>query len=217
MRNGAPSTPSTNRSSTSRRSCSSPNNSPTNWSPRSPLRGGCAPGSSIIAETEHGERSERAWYRAVGLSSTAIVERVRWQLEGWVAQPGGLSGGITLLRLVPDQVRGDDGDQLGLWGGRSQADHDAPRAVTRLTGLFGEQAVWCRRGAAGGSRPSATSGCRRPPPISTIRRGRLATAAMGRGPVGHLAVAVGRVRRAARRRGRRRTTAARSGSAVGVR
>jgi protein ImuB len=101
----------------------------------------------VIAETEHGERSERAWYRAVGLSSSAIVERVRWQLEGWVAQPTGLSGGVTLLRLVPDQVRGDDGDQLGLWGGRSQADHDALRAVTRLTGLFGEHAVsvpaWC--------------------------------------------------------------------------
>ena len=42
----------------------------------------------VTAETEHSERSERAWYRAVGLSSSAIVERVRWQLEGWVAQPG---------------------------------------------------------------------------------------------------------------------------------
>ena len=42
----------------------------------------------VTAETEHGERSERAWYRAVGLSSAAIVERVRWQLEGWIAQPG---------------------------------------------------------------------------------------------------------------------------------
>jgi protein ImuB len=94
----------------------------------------------VTAETEHGERSERAWYRTVGLSSSAIVERVRWQLEGWAAQPG-LSGGVALLRLVPDEVRGDDGDQLGLWGGRSQADHDALRAVTRLSGLVGEHAV----------------------------------------------------------------------------
>ena len=118
----------------------------------------------VTAETEHGERSERAWYRAVGLSSSAIVERVRWQLEGWVAQPGALSGGIALLRLVPDQVRGDDGDQLGLWGGRSQADHDALRAVTRLSGLFGEQAVCVPRGAAGGpgrALPVGTGGDRR--------------------------------------------------------
>ncbi|HEX4981643.1 MAG TPA: DNA polymerase Y family protein [Ilumatobacteraceae bacterium] len=107
----------------------------------------------VIAETEHGERSERAWYRAVGLSSSAIVERVRWQLEGWIAQPGALTGGVTLLRLVPDQVRGDDGDQLGLWGGRSQADHDAMRAVTRLTGLFGEQAV-CVPAWRGGRLPA---------------------------------------------------------------
>ena len=107
----------------------------------------------VTAETEHGERSERAWYRAVGLSAAAIVERVRWQLEGWVAQPGAVSGGIALLRLVPDQVRGDDGDQLGLWGGRSQADHDALRAVTRLTGLFGEHAV-CVPAWRGGRLPA---------------------------------------------------------------
>ena len=50
----------------------------------------------VIAETEHGERSERAWYRALGLSSTAIVERVRWQLEGWIAQPGAVSGGVDV-------------------------------------------------------------------------------------------------------------------------
>jgi protein ImuB len=107
----------------------------------------------VVAETEHGERSERAWYRAVGLSSAAIVERVRWQLEGWVGEPAGLSGGVALLRLVPDEVRRDDGDQLGLWGGRTQADHDALRAVTRLTGLFGEHAV-CVPAWRGGRLPA---------------------------------------------------------------
>lgn len=79
-----------------------------------------------VIETEHGERSERAWYRDQGLSAHAMVERVRWQLEGWIARPEGISGGIALVRLVPDEVRGDDGVQGGLWGGRSQADHDAP-------------------------------------------------------------------------------------------
>jgi protein ImuB len=95
----------------------------------------------IVAETEHGERSERAWYRDHGLSATAIVERARWQLEGWANRPGGLSGGVALVRLVPDEVRRDDGAQGALWGGRSQADDDAARAVVRLTGLAGEQAV----------------------------------------------------------------------------
>lgn len=95
----------------------------------------------ILAETEHGERCERAWYRDHGLSATAIVERARWQLEGWASRPGGLSGGVTLVRLVPEEVRSDDGRQGSLWGGSSQADDDAARAVVRLTGLAGEQAV----------------------------------------------------------------------------
>ena len=94
----------------------------------------------VTAETEHGERCERAWYRAAGMSAPAMVERVRWQLDGWASQ-GGLTGGVVLLRLAPDEVRGDDGDQLGLWGGRSAADERAARAVTRLTGLVGDRAV----------------------------------------------------------------------------
>jgi protein ImuB len=95
----------------------------------------------VTAETEHGERCERAWYRAAGMSGPAMVERVRWQLDGWCNQPGGLTGGVVLLRLAPEEVRGDDGDQLGLWGGRSAADERAARAVTRLTGLVGDRAV----------------------------------------------------------------------------
>jgi protein ImuB len=95
----------------------------------------------VMVETEHGERNERAWYRDQGMSASAMVERVRWQLEGWANQPGGLSGGVALVRLVPDEVRSDDGAQAGLWGGRSQADHDAGRAIVRLSGLVGDDAV----------------------------------------------------------------------------
>ena len=43
----------------------------------------------VIVETEYGERCERAWYRDQGFSAGAMVERVRWQLEGWAAQPDG--------------------------------------------------------------------------------------------------------------------------------
>ncbi len=92
----------------------------------------------VVVETEHGERNERVWYRHSGLSAAAMVERIRWQLEGWVAQPGGLSGGVALVRLVPDEVRSDDGVQGGFWGGRSRADHDAARAIVRLSGMIGD-------------------------------------------------------------------------------
>ncbi len=95
----------------------------------------------VEAETEHGERTERAWYRPVGLSAAAMVERVRWQLDGWVRQPGRLTGGVVLLRLAPTEVRPDAGDQRGFWGGQTQADEWALRATTRLAGLLGHEAV----------------------------------------------------------------------------
>lgn len=95
----------------------------------------------VVVETEHGERSERVWYRDAGLSASAMVERVRWQLEGWATQPGGLSGGVVLLRLAPDIVCSDDGVPTRLWGGRSQADLDAARVIVRLSGIAGEAAV----------------------------------------------------------------------------
>ena len=94
----------------------------------------------VAAETEHGEKSERAWYRSNGLSAAAMVERVRWQLEAW-AQHETLTAGVTLLRLDPVEVRSDDGVQLGLWGGRTQADEWAVRAVARMVAVAGEQQV----------------------------------------------------------------------------
>ncbi len=95
----------------------------------------------VTAESDHGERSERVWFRGRGLSAEAMVERIRWQLDGWMAQPGALSAGVVLLRLDADEVRHDGGDQLRLWGGLSAADERAVRTVARLTGLAGEESV----------------------------------------------------------------------------
>ncbi len=95
----------------------------------------------VVVETEHGERSERSWYRHAGLTAGAMVDRVRWQLDAWVGEVGAVTSGIVLLRLVPAVVRRADGEQVGFWGGRSEADADAVRAVTRLVSLVGEQGV----------------------------------------------------------------------------
>ncbi len=97
---------------------------------------------AVIAETEYGERNEHLWYRPSGLSVAAMVERVRWQLDGWIRQPGGLSGGVTLLRLEPDEIHADDGSQLGFWGERTEADEWAVRATARVVALLGEQHVF---------------------------------------------------------------------------
>ena len=108
----------------------------------------------VTAETEHSERSERLWYRPTGLSAAAMVERARWQLDAWV-NSAGLSAGVTMLRLEPVEVRGDDGVQLGLWGGRTQADEWAARAVARLATLAGAEHVLVPA-AAGGRLPGDT-------------------------------------------------------------
>lgn len=99
----------------------------------------------VRLETEHGERSERSWYRSAGMSAAAMVERVRWQLDAWVDLPRGsaqeITGGVNFVRISPEEVRADDGVQLGLWGGQSDADRRAIRAVARLTSLTSETAV----------------------------------------------------------------------------
>jgi len=99
----------------------------------------------VLLESEHGERSQRSWYRSAGLSAPAMVERVRWQLDAWINLPKGseqeLTGGIVLIRLTPDEVRADEGSQLGLWGGQSEADRRAARAIARLSTLTSQDAV----------------------------------------------------------------------------
>jgi protein ImuB len=96
----------------------------------------------VVAETEHGERQERLWRHEHAFTAAALTERVRWQLEGWAgAGNQAPTGGITLLRLVPDEVVPDGGRQLGFWGGLTQADERAARAAARLMGLLGPEAV----------------------------------------------------------------------------
>ena len=91
------------------------------------------------------------WHRPDGLGVAAMVERVRWQLDAWVHQAT-VTAGVVLLRLEPDEVRADQGVQLGLWGGRTQADEWAARAVARLATIAGEQQVLVPE-AAGGRQP----------------------------------------------------------------
>ncbi len=95
----------------------------------------------VRVETEHGERHERAWRHAQGLTAAAVAERVRWQLEGWAQGPAGPTGGITALRLVPVEVVADEGRQLGFWGGDRLQTERAARVAARLTGLLGPEAV----------------------------------------------------------------------------
>ena len=94
----------------------------------------------VEAETEHGEHRARAW-RHEGLDAAGLATRVRWQLDGWVTETGGLSGALTLLRLIPDEVVAAGGRQLGFWGEDPAARARADRALARVQGMLGYDAV----------------------------------------------------------------------------
>jgi len=113
----------------------------------------------VRAETEHGERSERVWrhadtHGAGSLTAAAIADRVRWQLDGWLhanvrQRP---TAGIAHLRLQPDEVVPADGRQLGFWGADTGSADRALRAIARVQGLLGPDAVLVPE-AAGGRDP----------------------------------------------------------------
>jgi protein ImuB len=50
------------------------------------------------------------------------------------------AGGITMLRLIPDQLVPDHGRQLGLWG-EAQAGDQVSRAAMRVQAMLGHEAV----------------------------------------------------------------------------
>lgn len=97
----------------------------------------------IAAETETGECNERVWRQGDAFGVGALIDRVRWQLDGWLAGPAVLrpTSGICRLTLLPDEVGPARGRQLGFWGGETAADERARRALARVQGIVGAAAV----------------------------------------------------------------------------
>lgn len=98
---------------------------------------------TIEAESEHGETFLRGWRHEGALSVAALTDRVRWQLDGWLnASPTVRpSGGLSRLSLWPEDLLPATGRQLGFWGGETEADQRAGRAVARLEALVGMENV----------------------------------------------------------------------------
>jgi protein ImuB len=97
----------------------------------------------VMAETEHGETLERCWRHEGTLGAAAVAERVRWQLDGWLSGSAATrpTAGITRLTLRPEEVVAARGRQLGFWGGETLLDERAARALARVAGLLGAEAV----------------------------------------------------------------------------
>jgi protein ImuB len=97
----------------------------------------------VRAAWADGRESRRLWRHDGFLSAAAVADRVRWQLDGAPpaaqgGEPG--TGGIAVLRLVPDQVVRATGHQLALWGEAVVSDQVA-RAAMRVQAMLGHAAV----------------------------------------------------------------------------
>ncbi|TDB69634.1 DNA polymerase Y family protein [Micromonospora sp. KC723] len=103
----------------------------------------------IEAVTAHGQELHRVWRHDGLLTAAAIADRVRWQLDGWLsgstgragARPARPTAGIVRLRLVPDGVLARSGLQPGLWGEAGEERERAHRALSRVQGILGPEAV----------------------------------------------------------------------------
>jgi protein ImuB len=106
----------------------------------------------VTAVTADGQELHRVWRHDGLLTAAAIADRVRWQLDGWLSgttrapgagpvAPPRPTAGIVQLRLVPEGVLAHAGLQPGLWG-EAGADRDrAHRALSRVQGVLGPEAV----------------------------------------------------------------------------
>jgi len=112
----------------------------------------------VEIETEHGERLARVWRHQDGFAvpsrrgmpspAVGMAERVRWQLDGWLAGGAGPlqaasqpSGAVSRLELAAEEVAADRGRQLGFWGEEGERRERAVRAIARVQGLLGPDAV----------------------------------------------------------------------------
>ena len=100
----------------------------------------------IEIATAGGRECVRMWRHgdALGgaLSSPAVAERVRWQLDGWRTREAVTEQAdpVTFLRLTPDQLVVDTGAQQALWG-REEVPDRVARAAEHVQALLGHGGV----------------------------------------------------------------------------
>jgi len=98
----------------------------------------------ITARTAEHEL-ERAWRTddgaTGGMSAARITDRVRWQLEGWLASGSEQVAPIVHLALAAEEVAPAGTHQPRLWGADAGEDARARRALGRVQGLLGGDGV----------------------------------------------------------------------------
>lgn len=118
----------------------------------------------LTLQTDNGEEAVRRWRHTGVLTAIDVLDRIRWQVEGWLhgsrgardtalvarsqhsaiegdPAPGAPSAGITLLRLAPIETVPTGTHQQALWGGSGAQDERAHRALARVQTLLGHGSV----------------------------------------------------------------------------
>ena len=95
----------------------------------------------LQALSENGEETVRRWRHSGVLSTVDVIDRIRWQLEGWLSGTNRPSGGVARLRLVPIEAVPTGAHQQALWGGSGAEDERAHRALARVQTLLGHGSV----------------------------------------------------------------------------
>ncbi|MBV8932670.1 MAG: DNA polymerase Y family protein, partial [Kutzneria sp.] len=99
----------------------------------------------IHARTANDENLVRVWRCVQPVSTVAVADQVRWQLEGWLCGGGGMpppTAGVVELRLEPIDVVEAGRLQLDLVTATDADGRDrAGRALVHVQGLLGFDAV----------------------------------------------------------------------------
>lgn len=98
----------------------------------------------LEAVTDTGELTTRRWRHPGVLTAGDVIDRVRWQLEGWLhgdGRPAAPATGITRLRFVPVETVPAGTHQQALWGGPGESGERAYRAFDRVQTMLGHGTV----------------------------------------------------------------------------
>ncbi|KAE8762259.1 DNA polymerase Y family protein [Georgenia thermotolerans] len=97
----------------------------------------------VTARTEDGNELVRTWSLDGAPTAAELTDRVRWQLEGWLAGRSGRapSAPLTHLELAAQEVSPAGAVQDGLWGRSLRGQVQAGRAALRVQGLLGAEGV----------------------------------------------------------------------------
>ncbi len=109
----------------------------------------------LVAQTDRGQETVRRWRHSGVLTAVDVIDRVRWQLEGWLSRgaddPHAPGGPVTMLQLTPLETVPTGIHQRALWGGDGEAQEKADRALARVQTLLGHGSVLTPMQAGGRS------------------------------------------------------------------